>query len=69
MTRPVNRLARLFTRIAATASGALFSDREAGQGIAEYAMILALIIIVAVVVLIFFGGQVKTIVSAASGTP
>jgi pilus assembly protein Flp/PilA len=41
---------------------------ESGQGMAEYALILALIIIIAVVVLIFFGGQVKTILSSTAPT-
>ena len=36
---------------------------EAGQGLAEYALILALIAIVAIVALIFLGGQVSTILS------
>ncbi len=34
-----------------------------GQGLAEYALILALIAIVAIVALIFLGSQVKTILS------
>jgi pilus assembly protein Flp/PilA len=34
-----------------------------GQGLAEYALILALIAIVAIVALIFLGGQISTIVS------
>ena len=34
---------------------------EEGQGLAEYALILALIAIVAIVALIFLGGQVSTI--------
>ena len=34
-----------------------------GQGLAEYALVLALIAIVAIVALIFLGGQVKTIIS------
>ena len=38
-------------------------DDEAGQGLAEYALILALIAIVAIVALIFLGGQVSTILS------
>ena len=41
----------------------LHSDREEGQGLAEYALILALIAIVAIVALIFLGGQVSTILS------
>ena len=37
--------------------------REDGQGLAEYALILALIAIVAIVALIFLGGQVSKILS------
>jgi pilus assembly protein Flp/PilA len=37
--------------------------REDGQGLAEYALILALIAIVAIVALLFLGGQVRTILS------
>ena len=40
--------------------GALDRDEE-GQGLAEYALILALIAIVAIVALIFLGGQVSGI--------
>ena len=40
----------------------LRSDEE-GQGLAEYALILALIAIVAIIALIFLGGQVSTILS------
>jgi len=41
-----------------------FSHRdEEGQGLAEYALILALIAIIAIVALIFLGGQVSTILS------
>ena len=36
---------------------------EHGQGLAEYALILALIAIVAIVALIFLGGQISTIIS------
>ena len=42
--------------------GSLRRDEE-GQGLAEYALILALIAIVAIIALIFLGGQVKTILS------
>ena len=34
-----------------------------GQGLAEYALILALIAIVAIVALIFLGGQISEIIS------
>ena len=37
--------------------------RESGQGLAEYALILALIAIVAIVALLFLGGQISTILS------
>ena len=36
---------------------------EQGQGLAEYALILALIAIVAIVALIFLGSQVSSILS------
>jgi Flp pilus assembly pilin Flp len=36
---------------------------DAGQGLAEYALILALIAIVAIIALIFLGGQVSQILS------
>jgi Flp pilus assembly pilin Flp len=36
---------------------------QAGQGLAEYALILALIAIVAVVALLFLGGVISTILS------
>ena len=41
----------------------LMTRDEEGQGLAEYALILALIAIVATVALIFLGGQVSTILS------
>jgi pilus assembly protein Flp/PilA len=41
----------------------LRDPREEGQGLAEYALILALIAIVAIVALIFLGNQVSTILS------
>ena len=36
---------------------------DEGQGLAEYALILALIAIVAIIALIFLGGQVSSILS------
>jgi pilus assembly protein Flp/PilA len=36
---------------------------EGGQGLAEYALILALIAIVSIIALIFLGGQISTIIS------
>jgi pilus assembly protein Flp/PilA len=42
---------------------ASFRSDEEGQGLAEYALILALIAIVAIVALIFLGNQVSTIMS------
>ena len=38
-------------------------DDEDGQGLAEYALILALIAIVAIVALIFLGGAISQILS------
>jgi pilus assembly protein Flp/PilA len=40
-----------------------FRTDEEGQGLAEYALILALIAVVAIVALIFLGGQINTILS------
>jgi pilus assembly protein Flp/PilA len=40
-----------------------FRNDEEGQGLAEYALILALIAIIAIVALIFLGGQVSQILS------
>jgi pilus assembly protein Flp/PilA len=42
---------------------ASFRKDEDGQGLAEYALILALIAIVAIIALIFLGQQVSTILS------
>ena len=39
------------------------SAHEDGQGLAEYALILALIAIIAIIALIFLGGQVSSILS------
>lgn len=39
-----------------------------GQGLAEYALILALIAIVAIVALIFLGGQVSSILSTVGNS-
>jgi len=41
----------------------LFRSDEEGQGLAEYALILALIAIVAIVALIFLGTQLSSIVT------
>ena len=40
-----------------------FRHDEEGQGLAEYALILALIAIVAIVALIFLGGQISSTLS------
>ena len=37
--------------------------KEDGQGLAEYALILALIAIIAIIALIFLGGQISGILS------
>ncbi len=41
---------------------------EDGQGLAEYALILALIAIIAIVALIFLGGQVSQILSTVGAS-
>jgi pilus assembly protein Flp/PilA len=47
----------------------LHRDRDQeGQGLAEYALILALIAIVAIIALIFLGGQVSQILSTVGNS-
>ena len=46
-----------------TALIASFQRDEDGQGLAEYALILALIAIVAILALLFLGGQISSILS------
>jgi pilus assembly protein Flp/PilA len=46
----------------------LHRDEEEGQGLAEYALILALIAIVAIVALIFLGSQVSKILSTVGSS-
>jgi pilus assembly protein Flp/PilA len=45
---------------------ARFQQDEEGQGLAEYALILALIAIVAIVALIFLGTQVSNILNTVA---
>ena len=40
-----------------------FHSNDEGQGLAEYALILALIAIVAIVALLFLGGQISGILN------
>lgn len=46
----------------------LQQDDEDGQGLAEYALILALIAIVAIVALLFLGNQISDKLSVIGGT-
>jgi pilus assembly protein Flp/PilA len=48
----------MYARLLA-ALDALRHREEAGQGLAEYALILALIAIVAIVALLYLGGQIS----------
>ena len=50
-----------------TILASLRSDEE-GQGLAEYALILALIAIVAIVALLFLGGQISGILSTVGAS-
>ena len=47
---------------------ASFRSDEEGQGLAEYALILALIAIVAIIALIFLGSQVSKILSTVGAS-
>ena len=53
----------LFTALLAS----LRSDEE-GQGLAEYALILALIAIVAIIALLFLGGQISGILNTVGSS-
>ncbi len=55
------------TRLYALISSLFVRDEE-GQGLAEYALILALIAIVAIVALIFLGGKVSTVLSTVGSS-
>jgi pilus assembly protein Flp/PilA len=46
----------------------LHRDDEEGQGLAEYALILALIAIVAIIALIFLGGAVSKVLSTVGSS-
>jgi Flp pilus assembly pilin Flp len=46
----------------------LFAEREEGQGLAEYALILALIAITAIIALLFLGSQVSDKLSVVGDT-
>ena len=50
-------------RILGTIVGGSWRDED-GQGLAEYALILALIAIIAIIALIFLGGSVSKILSS-----
>ena len=45
-----------------------FNQDEEGQGLAEYALILALIAIVAIVALLFLGGAISGILSTVGNS-
>ena len=49
----------MLTRLASLALSLLPHDDEDGQGLAEYALILALIAVIAIVSLIFLGSQIS----------
>ncbi len=51
------RMGRIHARLTRWVQG------NEGQGLAEYALILALIAIIAIVALIFLGGQISQIIS------
>jgi Flp pilus assembly pilin Flp len=62
----VTRLYSWYSSISSETLTAVLRTRRlltAGQGLAEYALILALIAIVAIIALIFLGGQVSKILS------
>jgi len=63
-------MSRFTALIASVVSGDFLRrpDDEDGQGLAEYALILALIAIVAIVALIFLGGAISKILSTVGAS-
>jgi pilus assembly protein Flp/PilA len=57
----------LFTDLYLRATEAVRRDED-GQGLAEYALILALIAIIAIVALIFLGGQISSILKTVGNS-
>jgi pilus assembly protein Flp/PilA len=55
-------IAAVLTKLVIQA-GSLFDHDDDGQGLAEYALILALIAIVAIVALLFLGSQISDKIS------
>ena len=47
---------------------ASFRQDEEGQGLAEYALILALIAVIAIAALVFLGGQISSILSSVGNS-
>jgi pilus assembly protein Flp/PilA len=56
------------SKLIAQVSAVVRHDDDEGQGLAEYALILALIAIVAIVALLFLGNQVSDKLSVIGGT-
>ena len=60
----------MLSQLSESLTNALRSDRvpARGQGLAEYALILALIAIVAIIALLFLGGQISQILSTVGNS-
>ena len=59
---------RASTRVLLTALIASLRSDDEGQGLAEYALILALIAIVAIIALLFLGGQISGILNTVGSS-
>jgi pilus assembly protein Flp/PilA len=58
---------RLVTRLYVLVTSLFVRDEE-GQGLAEYALILALIAVLCIVALFFLGGKVRTVLSTVGNS-
>jgi pilus assembly protein Flp/PilA len=56
------------TSVVSRRLGRTIRSHEHGQGLAEYALILALIAIIAILALIFLGNNINTILSDVGNT-
>lgn len=64
----ISQLTHRIAALTAAARASLAADDGRGQGLAEYALILALIAIVAIVALIFLGGAISKILSTVGSS-
>ena len=61
-------MTRSYTRVSSWWHDRSSSPHEAGQGLAEYALILALIALVVIGAVVLLGGNIQTIMNKVAGS-